>query len=108
MRTVTYNYDLSQSVENNAYNFNPLYKPVKQQPIKTPKPRALASITIPMAQSQSDIRTNAQESTNNLLSVAVHLFAFSPNTSFSPSLSALQYGALVPPDLHILHSIFRI
>ncbi|MCU0423996.1 MAG: hypothetical protein MUF71_00085 [Candidatus Kapabacteria bacterium] len=109
VRTAAYNYDLSQSATNNAYNLNPLYKPVKQQPVKAKNPRALASITLPMAQSQQHIRTFTPES-KNLLGTVPPLPALPTSSSNhlpfqSPDALCLQATS---PNLCVLHAVFRI
>jgi hypothetical protein len=108
VRTAAYNYDLSQSAKNNAYNLNPLYKPVKQQPIKTKKPRALANITLPMTQSHNDIRTNAPEAKDSVL-CSFNGF-LQPNTNLSVQESTLRLTILNAPssDFCALHAVFRI
>lgn len=108
-RTVAYNYDFSQSLKDNARNYNPFHKPVKSQPIKAKTPRAMSSITLPMAQSQSDIRSTTPlvKTFPTLTGAFISLFPQAPSfvreksTFFILSLAA-------PPNLCVLNSTFRI
>lgn len=105
-RTAVYNYDIALSAKDNAYNFNPLYKPVKSLPVKAQKPRALANITLPMAQTHSDIRQNSP-----LVDVIVqHHSCVSPLADSTPKETSLRlaYFNSEPPDLCVRHSVFRI
>lgn len=106
-RTIAYNYDFSQSLKDNAPNYSQNYVPLKRQPIKTQKPRALANITIPMAQETSDLKQN---------SPLTDTFLFAPHNGNPSSTSpcTLEYAAFLalapssPPDICVLNAIFRI
>jgi hypothetical protein len=106
-RTVAYNYDFSQSLRDNARNYNPFHKPVKSQPIKEKKPRALSSITIPMAQTHSDIRKDAP--LVKTLSPDCAIPTASPDDLASQELTLqLALFNVEPPDFCALHAVFRI
>lgn len=107
VRTAAYNYDFSLSAKDNAYNFNPFYKPLKKEPLKTKQPRALASITIHLAQTQNDIRKDAPVIKTPLPETASLLAATDPvsqEISFRRSL----FSSVAPPDIYILNAVFRI
>lgn len=108
-RTVAYNYDFSQSLKDNARNYNPFHKPVKSQPLRAKMPRALSSITLPMAQSQSDIcsSTPLVKTFPTLSGALISLF---PQThSFVREKSTFCILSLAaPPNLCVLNATFRI
>ncbi len=109
--TASYNYDLSRSAEHNAYNynFNTNKTPLSQRPIQTQKPRALASITLPMAQTQHNL---LQEIDND------SELPFSPHYNLldlhTPSMMLMEQAACraclsaATPDFCALHAVFRI
>lgn len=106
VRTAAFNYDLSLSVRDNAYNHNPFYTPVKKQPIATKKPRAMASITLPMAQSHSDIRKDAPVLKVSLIPFLHTKYILTLLCCKDTYLLAIIKAA--PPDLCLLHAVFRI
>jgi hypothetical protein len=105
-RTIAYNYDFSQSLRDNARNYNPFHKPVKSQPIKEKKPRALSSITIPMAQTHSDIRKDAP--LVKILPPDGATISSLPDISSNELTAQLALFNVEPPDFCALHAVFRI
>ena len=105
VRTAAFNYDLSLSAGENAYNHNPFYKPLKKQPIAAKKPRAMASITLPMAQNHLDVRKDTSV-------VKVPLISFlhtvqTPSRFIFKQTYLLALLKAVPPDFCLLHAVFR-
>lgn len=106
-RTVAYNYDFSLSLKDNARNYNPFHKPIRSQPIKAKKPRALSSITIPMAQTHSDIRKDVP--LVKTLTPDCALAPAAPDCLASHELTLqLALFNVEPPDFCALHAVFRI
>lgn len=106
VRTVAYNYDFSQSLADNAHNYNPFHKPVKSQPIKEKMPRALASITISMAQSHHHIRHDAP--LLRVLTLHLDITPKIPLVAVQEQSLRLAFFNTPPPDLCILNAAFRI
>jgi hypothetical protein len=105
-RTVAYNYDFSQSLRDNARNYNPFHKPVKSQPIKEKKPRALSNITISMAQTHTDIRKDAP--LVKTLPPDCAITTPIPNIASHELTLQLALFNVEPPDFCALHAVFRI
>lgn len=118
VRTASYNDDLLLSAESkgnkesDAYNYygNCTKAPVKQRPVQTQKPRALASITLPMAQTQHSLRREADDFAEPS-PFAAHNDLLDLHT---PSVVPLEQAACraclsaPPPDFCSLHAVFRI
>ncbi len=108
-RTIAYNYDFAQSLKDNARNYNPFHKPVKSQPIKTKKPRAMSSITIPMAQSQSEFcQANPLVKTFSTLALAIISLPQQAQSLVREKSSFLLLAQSEPPNLCVRHANFRI
>lgn len=106
VRTVAYNYDFSLSLKDNAHNYNPFHKPVKSQPIKEKMPRALACITISMAQSHHHIRHDAPLS--RILTLHFDITPNIPLVAVQEQSLRLAFFNTPPPDLCVLNAVFRI
>lgn len=106
VRTVAYNYDFSQSPADNAHNYNPFHKPVKSQPIKEKMPRALASITLSMAQSHHHIRHDVP--LLRILTLYLDVIPNIPLVAVQEQSLRLAFFNTPPPDLCVLNAIFRI
>lgn len=107
VRTVAYNYDFSLSLQDNAHNYNPFHKPLKKQPIKEKMPRALASITLSMAQSHHHIRHDAPLLLRTL-SLHLDITPKIPVAAVQEQSLRLAFFNTPPPDLCVLNAIFRI
>ncbi len=107
-RTIAYNYDFSQSLKNNAPNYSKHYTCLKSRSIKTKKPRALANITIPMAQSNNDLKKKSP-----LVTVSPFSFSMCESDADTSLLLSKHAAFLAPipaaaPNLCVLYVIFRI
>jgi hypothetical protein len=109
VRTVAYNYDFALSLKDNARNYNPFHKPIHSQPITTKKPRAMSSITLPMAQSQADICQNTPlvKTFSSLHDVTIQAGS-APSHSLNEQSAYLLLSQAEPPNLCVLHATFRI
>jgi hypothetical protein len=106
-RTVAYNYDFSLSVKDNAYHLQHHLTPLKRQPIKTKKPRALANITVSMAQQMADLKKDCPL-TNLLVPEQIIHRTTCEKVAVVSLANLLVLAHSPPPDLCVLHAIFRI
>jgi hypothetical protein len=108
-RTIAYNYDFAQSLKDNAPNYNPFHKPVKSQPIKTKKPRAMSTITISLSQSQSELcHVNPLVKTFSTLALAIISLPQQAQPFVCEKSTFLLLAQSQPPDLCVRYANFRI
>jgi hypothetical protein len=107
-RTLTYNYDFSLSVKENAFNYHLHHKPVRRQPITTKKPRSLSDIVLYRTQQTQDLQQYSPLQSRLFPLVPLSMQELSSQTAKRYYGTSTMLDLPPPDDLCILNTTFRI